>query len=37
MIDTGNVKYGFWVAIGVLLAIAIWGFLRHLASKARNG
>ena len=26
-----DVKYGFWVGLGVMIAIAIWGLLTMLA------
>lgn len=36
MIDKGDLKYGFWVGTGLLLAVLVWHLLSRLAAGARS-
>ena len=33
-IDTHDLKYGFWVGLGLILAFALWHFITGTARKA---
>ena len=33
MIDKADIKTGFWLAVGVLLALLVWGFITGGVSK----
>lgn len=35
-IDTHDLKYGFWVGLGFLLAFFIWHLLSRLAGRAAD-
>lgn len=37
MIDKADVKTGFWVATGVLLALFLWGLLTGGLARLRRG
>lgn len=36
-IGKSELKYGFWVGLGLLLAFAAWGLISSLIGRAKNG
>lgn len=36
MIDKADVKKGFWLAVGVLLAVLLWGLATGALGKLRG-
>lgn len=37
MIDKPDLKYGFWLGIGLLLAFLVWSLISRLIGRARRG
>ena len=35
-VDTGDLKLGFWVGLGVVLAFAVWALASGLIARARG-
>lgn len=36
MVDKSDLKLGFWVGLGLLLAFAVWALASSLISRARG-
>ena len=34
VIDTGDLKTGFWLGLGLLIAFGVWGFVSLLLHRA---
>lgn len=35
--DKGDLKYGFWVGLGLLLAFLVWRLASGVVNRARSG
>ena len=36
MVDKGDLKLGFWVGLGLMLAFAVWALAASLIGRARG-